>query len=319
MRLNTHQARGRKQEGASRRVGRGIGSGLGKTAGRGHKGQKSRSGGFHKVGFEGGQMPLQRRLPKRGFVSRTRGDAAESAACRTCAQGAGGRHRPAGAQGGRTRAGAARRRSKVIKTGELEEGGEAVGRAGDQGAPRGDRSRRRQRRVSRRQRARKQEYVATTNPAQKSGNRYADLKRRAAVSARRASSSTGSERTSPCRGSTRQCSTNCSSRSRAASSACSMYSPAARLPRFSIFALGIMPYISASIIMQLCTVVVPTLEALKKEGESGRRKITQYTRYATLGLAFFQGLGISDRARGAGRTGARARASRSASCRRSRW
>lgn len=53
-----------------RRVGRGIGSGLGKTAGRGHKGQKSRSGGFHKVGFEGGQMPLQRRLPKRGFVTR---------------------------------------------------------------------------------------------------------------------------------------------------------------------------------------------------------------------------------------------------------
>ena len=54
---------------ARRRVGRGIGSGLGKTAGRGHKGQKSRSGGFHKVGFEGGQMPLQRRLPKRGFTS----------------------------------------------------------------------------------------------------------------------------------------------------------------------------------------------------------------------------------------------------------
>ncbi len=54
---------------ARRRVGRGIGSGLGKTAGRGHKGQKSRSGGYHKVGFEGGQMPLQRRLPKRGFKS----------------------------------------------------------------------------------------------------------------------------------------------------------------------------------------------------------------------------------------------------------
>ena len=60
-----------------RRVGRGIGSGLGKTAGRGHKGQKSRSGGFHKVGFEGGQMPLQRRLPKRGFISLTRDDTAE--------------------------------------------------------------------------------------------------------------------------------------------------------------------------------------------------------------------------------------------------
>ena len=62
---------------ASRRVGRGIGSGLGKTGGRGHKGQKSRSGGFHKVGFEGGQMPLQRRLPKRGFKSLTAASNAE--------------------------------------------------------------------------------------------------------------------------------------------------------------------------------------------------------------------------------------------------
>jgi preprotein translocase subunit SecY len=65
------------------------------------------------------------------------------------------------------------------------------------------------------------------------------------------------------------------------------------LSRFSIFALGIMPYISASIIMQLCTVIVPSLEALKKEGEAGRRKITQYTRYATLGLSFFQAFAIS--------------------------
>ncbi len=56
---------------AKRRVGRGIGSGLGKTAGRGHKGQHSRAGGYHKVGFEGGQMPLQRRLPKRGFKSQS--------------------------------------------------------------------------------------------------------------------------------------------------------------------------------------------------------------------------------------------------------
>ncbi|MDO8262828.1 MAG: 50S ribosomal protein L15 [Gallionella sp.] len=76
MQLNKIQpAQGAKH--AKRRVGRGIGSGLGKTAGRGHKGQKSRSGGFHKVGFEGGQMPLQRRLPKRGFVSLTRGDTAQ--------------------------------------------------------------------------------------------------------------------------------------------------------------------------------------------------------------------------------------------------
>ena len=60
-----------------KRPGRGIGSGLGKTAGRGHKGQKSRAGGYHKVGFEGGQMPLQRRVPKRGFVSQMRDDTAE--------------------------------------------------------------------------------------------------------------------------------------------------------------------------------------------------------------------------------------------------
>ena len=68
MELNTIKpAEGSKRQ--RRRVGRGIGSGLGKTAGRGHKGQKSRAGGYHKVGFEGGQMPLQRRLPKRGFKS----------------------------------------------------------------------------------------------------------------------------------------------------------------------------------------------------------------------------------------------------------
>lgn len=72
MRLNTiAPAEGAKH--SKKRVGRGIGSGLGKTAGRGHKGQKSRAGGFHKVGFEGGQMPLQRRLPKRGFKSMAAG------------------------------------------------------------------------------------------------------------------------------------------------------------------------------------------------------------------------------------------------------
>lgn len=78
MQLNTIKpADGSKK--AGKRVGRGIGSGSGKTCGRGHKGQKSRSGGFHKVGFEGGQMPLQRRLPKRGFVSlaKVRGETAE--------------------------------------------------------------------------------------------------------------------------------------------------------------------------------------------------------------------------------------------------
>ena len=76
MRLNTLKP-GVGSKRPKRRVGRGIGSGLGKTAGRGHKGQKSRAGGFHKVGFEGGQMPLQRRLPKRGFISLTRDDIAQ--------------------------------------------------------------------------------------------------------------------------------------------------------------------------------------------------------------------------------------------------
>lgn len=76
MRLNTlSPADGSKK--AAKRVGRGIGSGLGKTCGTGHKGQKSRSGGFRKVGFEGGQMPLQRRLPKRGFRSRISASRAE--------------------------------------------------------------------------------------------------------------------------------------------------------------------------------------------------------------------------------------------------
>jgi large subunit ribosomal protein L15 len=76
MELNTIQP-GVGAKHAKRRVGRGIGSGLGKTGGRGHKGQKSRAGGFHKVGFEGGQMPLQRRLPKRGFKSLTAAKVAE--------------------------------------------------------------------------------------------------------------------------------------------------------------------------------------------------------------------------------------------------
>ena len=76
MRLNTLRP-GSGSRSAAKRRGRGIGSGLGKTGGRGHKGQKSRSGGYHKVGFEGGQMPLQRRLPKVGFVSPKRGQTAE--------------------------------------------------------------------------------------------------------------------------------------------------------------------------------------------------------------------------------------------------
>ena len=134
--------------------------------------------------------------------------------------------------------------------------------------------------------------MATTNPAQKSGSRYADLKKRVlfligALIVYRIGTHI------PVPG------INAAildelfrSQQGGILGLFNVFSGGA-LQRFSIFALGIMPYISASIIMQLCTVVVPTLEALKKEGEAGRRKITQYTRYATLGLAFFQGLGIS--------------------------
>lgn len=80
MRLNTIKP-GEGSKKAAKRVGRGIGCGLGKTCGRGHKGQKSRAGGFHKVGFEGGQMPMHRRLPKRGFISLTRARMAEVRLC----------------------------------------------------------------------------------------------------------------------------------------------------------------------------------------------------------------------------------------------
>jgi len=134
--------------------------------------------------------------------------------------------------------------------------------------------------------------LATTNPALKSGSRYADLKRRlwfllGALIVYRIGTHI------PVPG------INASvldelfkSQQGGILGLFNVFSGGA-LQRFSILALGIMPYISASIIMQLATVVVPTLEALKKEGEAGRRKITQYTRYATLGLALFQALGIA--------------------------
>ena len=150
MRLNTIKpAEGSKKN--RRRVGRGIGSGLGKTAGRGHKGQKSRSGGFHKVGFEGGQMPLQRRLPKRGFVSLHEERHAPKCACRDLAKlpvadidllalkAAGLVPRDA-------------KTAKVILAGKLDKAVKLIGRARDQGRQGGDRSRRRQRGRERRKR-----------------------------------------------------------------------------------------------------------------------------------------------------------------------
>jgi len=135
--------------------------------------------------------------------------------------------------------------------------------------------------------------LATTfNPAQKSGTKYADLKKRllfllGAIIIYRIGTHV------PVPGINATVLEELSRQNQGGILALFNLFSGGALQRFSIFALGIMPYISASIIMQLCTVVVPTLEALKKEGESGRRKITQYTRYATLGLSFFQGFGIS--------------------------
>src|SRR5439155_1734545 len=192
MRLNSLKpAPGSKKD--RHRVGRGGGSGWGKTAGRGHKGQKARSGGFHKLGFEGGQMPLHRRLPKRGFKSLTRGDVAE------------------------------------VRLGELE-----TMQATDIDLA-----------------ALKSEGI----DSHVLGDLFKDQQG-------------------------------------GILGMFNMFSGGA-LRRFTIFALGIMPYISASIIMQLMTAVNPQLDQLRKEGESGRRKITQYTRYATVFLALFQATGIS--------------------------
>ena len=135
--------------------------------------------------------------------------------------------------------------------------------------------------------------MATTfNPAQKSGTKYADLKKRllfllGAIIIYRIGTHV------PVPGINATVLEELSRQNQGGILALFNLFSGGALQRFSIFALGIMPYISASIIMQLCTVVVPTLEALKKEGEAGRRKITQYTRYATLVLSFFQGFGIS--------------------------
>ncbi len=134
--------------------------------------------------------------------------------------------------------------------------------------------------------------MAITNPALKSGNRYADLKRRllfllGALVVYRIGTHI------PVPGINDQVLADLFRNQQGGILGLFNVFSGGALQRFSIFALGIMPYISASIIMQLATVVVPSLEALKKEGEAGRRKITQYTRYGTVFLSFFQAIGIA--------------------------
>jgi hypothetical protein len=226
------------------------------------------------VGFEGGQMPLQRRLPKRGFKSQTlkyNGQITLSDLQALARR----RSRPARAEAGRP-GGRPDQDVKVIKTGELSPQGRAQGH-------------RRHRRCQGCHRGRWR---------QRGGPRKAHVATNASTSWPRAASSATCVAGSsslllalvvyrigahiPVPGIDPSQLQSCS---RASSGGIlnlfNMFSGGA-LSRFTVFALGIMPYISASIIMQLMTYVVPTLEALKKEGEAGRRKITQYTRYGTL-------------------------------------
>ena len=264
MELNTIKpAEGAKK--ARRRVGRGIGSGLGKTAGRGHKGQKSRSGGYHKVGFEGGQMPLQRRLPKRGFKSTTQQVQRRGHARRARAPGRG-RSRHADPE-----AGQADRRDDQERQGHQERRADDQGRAERRHRSRPPAPRRRSRRPAARSpdatRRRKRQWQRTRISWPRAASSATCAGACSSCWAR--SSSTGSARTSPCRGSTRtQLQQLFQGQQGGILSLFNMFSGGA-LSRFTVFALGIMPYISASIIMQLMTYVVPTLETLKKEGESG--------------------------------------------------
>src|SRR6266481_1587320 len=232
MRLNSLKpAPGSKKD--RHRVGRGGGSGWGKTAGRGHKGQKARSGGFHKVGFEGGQMPLHRRLPKRGFKSLTRGDVVE------------------------------------VRLGELE-----TMQATDIDLA-----------------ALKSEGIVSHQALAAKVILSGKLSRKIVLKEVKATKGARSM-IEAAGGKVEFTETKFKDQQGGILGMFNMFSGGA-LRRFTIFALGIMPYISASIIMQLMTAVSPQLDQLRKEGESGRRKITQYTRYGTVFLALFQATGIS--------------------------
>src|SRR5438094_131436 len=236
MKLNTLKpAPGSKSD--RHRVGRGVGSGWGKTAGRGHKGQRARSGGFHKVGFEGGQMPLQRRLPKRGFNSTTREETAEVLLSDL-----------------------ERVKAEKIDLAVLKEAGVVPGSA-------------------------KGAKVIVSG-------KYGDLNKRLtflllALVVFRIGAHIPVPGIDPIK-----LAELFQSQQGGILGLFNMFSGGA-LSRFTIFALGIMPYISASIIMQLMTAVSPQLEQLRKEGQAGQRKITQYTRYGTVFLALFQATGIS--------------------------
>ena len=275
-----------------KRIGRGEGSGLGKTSGRGHKGAGARSGAKRKVAYEGGQNPIHMRMrklrgphlkmsmpfekfrtehpagqplrPRGALQGRGRGDAGD--ACR--------RGRPGEApdpvkilargdiskklDGARARGSAPRRREKIEAAGGSCETLEPTDAAGRSPTPSG----------------------SPRSAARSASPRQCSLLYRLGAYI-------------PAPGDRRrhgQGSLGASSAAHSILGFLNLFSGGS-LSRLSLFALGIMPYITASIILQLLTVVVPSLERLQKEGEVGQQKITQYTRYLTVGLAFAQSLG----------------------------
>ncbi|MCL4111782.1 UNVERIFIED_CONTAM: hypothetical protein GTU68_018038 [Idotea baltica] len=250
---------------APKRLGRGIGSGFGKTSGKGHKGQKARSGGYHKVGFEGGQMPLQRRLPKFGFTSPTKRFAAEVRL-----------HELNNVDADVVTIDVLKdlglirkdiKSVKVIASGEITKAVSLQGIACTKGAKEaiekaGGTGELRSRLI----------FVVIAILVFRLGVYIPipniDPTKLVEIISKQSSSGTGG-----------------------LMSMFNMFSGGA-LTQMSIFALGVMPYISASIIFQMLSAVYPKFIELKKEGESGQKKITQYTRYLTLALSLVQSLGI---------------------------
>ena len=278
---------------SKKRIGRGQGSGNGKTAGRGHKGAKSRSGFHFKRGFEGGQMPLHRRVPKRGFHNPFRveyevvnldtlGERFEAGTVvtpellreRGLVQGP---ERPAeGARPRRARQGADGARAQVQREGGGEDRGRRR-RGGDDrlvsGSP-----------ITR--------FRIAAMDSLKNIFTVSELRNRVLftlglLGVYRVGHHIPTPGVNPAA---------LDELARQAQNTMfglyDMFS-GGNLSKVTIFALGIMPYISASIILQLLTVVWPYLEKLSKEGELGRRKITQYTRYGTIVLSIVQSLGIA--------------------------
>ena len=239
---------------AKKRVGRGMGSGLGKTAGRGHKGQKSRSGGFHKVGFEGGQMPLHRRLPKRGFKSLSAGAVAEVRLSDLQRIGGDEIDLLALKQAGVCPSAGPFGQGDPVRQARAQGRGQGPGR--DQGRQGGDRGCWRQPGLRNADRSGTIRKVATSSTALKSGGKYGDLKRRLmflllALVVYRIGAHIPVPGINP-----DALADLFRSQQGGVLGLFNLFSGGA-LSRFTVFALGIMPYISASIIMQLLTVVVP--------------------------------------------------------------